>query len=340
MVYSLGIDTSNYTTSVALVDEQDNILYDDRRLLNVKDGELGLRQQEAFFQHVKRLPGMTKALIDVVNNDYKGEIGMISVSDKPRNVEGSYMPCFQAGVSIAKTLNAAWGIPIKYFSHQEGHIEAGKRFSSLRDEKSLIAFHFSGGTTEALEVNDHNIELIGGTNDISFGQLIDRIGQMLGYPFPSGEQLDYGAIRSSSGREIYNDVDGLIFPDIKTRNIISDFPISKVINNKINLSGIETWLKRHIEKQGILHQDQKDLIALALFTEIGSIIIEMMKGISLDTCLYDFLFVGGVSSSSYIRSYVQNHGKKLGFNVAFASPDMSSDNAVGIALLGGESLWQ
>ena len=85
--YFLGIDTSNYTTSVTLVDESENVISEKSLLLQVKKGMKGLRQQEALFQHVEHLP---KLLNQVLRDINPSEIRGIGVSDKPRNTEGGY----------------------------------------------------------------------------------------------------------------------------------------------------------------------------------------------------------------------------------------------------------
>ncbi|MBR5739871.1 MAG: O-sialoglycoprotein endopeptidase, partial [Firmicutes bacterium] len=177
----LGIDTSNYRTSVALVNDRGEIIYNHRELLEVPEGKKGLRQSEAFFQHVMRLPDALEPALE-----YRDSITGIACSSRPRPREGSYMPCFMAGETVARELASALNVPLREFSHQEGHIEAVKYFSALRDTDDVVFFHFSGGTTEAV----YRDEIVGGTLDIAFGQVLDRIGQKMGLSFPSGEELD------------------------------------------------------------------------------------------------------------------------------------------------------
>ena len=180
--YVLGIDTSNYKTSIALV-SADGIAYDERRFLTVKEGELGLRQSEALFQHVKNLPEMFEEM-------GAHNICAISYSSKPRPIEGSYMPCFLAGKSFAKSFASLSAIPAFAFSHQEGHIESAKYGLELGNtNESFIACHFSGGTCEILLSDSNTIKKIGGSKDISFGQVLDRLGVELGLKFPCGEEL-------------------------------------------------------------------------------------------------------------------------------------------------------
>ena len=115
----LGFDTSNYTTSIAVYDGVQG--QNSSRLLDVRPGELGLRQSDALFAHVKRLPELADALFASVEH---GSIDAIGVSTRPRAVEGSYMPCFLAGVATAQTMASALGVPCYAFSHQQGHIAA------------------------------------------------------------------------------------------------------------------------------------------------------------------------------------------------------------------------
>ena len=188
----LGFDTSNYTTSLAAFDgaKGENV----SRLLPVKPGELGLRQSEALFSHVKRLPELSDRLFADCS---PGEIRAIGVSTRPRAVEGSYMPCFLAGESQARVLAAALRVPVYSFSHQQGHVAAVLWSAGRMDlfGQTFLAWHLSGGTTELLLVKTTregrvDCARIGGTTDISAGQLIDRTGQLLGLDFPSGKALD------------------------------------------------------------------------------------------------------------------------------------------------------
>ena len=118
----LGIDTSNYTTSVALLTTEGEPVANLRRLLTVKEGERGLRQSDALFAHTKNLPELMREAEKYLCGRRPLALG---VSTRPRNVDGSYMPCFLAGVSIAEGISAMLGAPLFKFSHQCGHVMAG-----------------------------------------------------------------------------------------------------------------------------------------------------------------------------------------------------------------------
>ena len=187
----LGIDTSNYTTSAAAFDGRDGV--NRSRLLDVAPGQLGLRQSDALFSHVKRLPVLMEQLFSAVS---PGEIQAVAVSTRPRAVEGSYMPCFLAGVAVAKSLAAALGVPCHEVSHQQGHVAAALWSAGRMDlmDRPHLAWHLSGGTTELLSITPEGknvrAEKIGGTSDISAGQIMDRTGKLLALPFPAGKALD------------------------------------------------------------------------------------------------------------------------------------------------------
>ncbi len=106
----LGIDTSNYTTSCALFDSEKRTVAQRKRLLPVKAGEKGLRQSDAVFHHTVQLPQLMEELFDGA-----GDIAAVGVSEKPRDAEGSYMPCFLVGVNSARCVGAAAGKPVHTF---------------------------------------------------------------------------------------------------------------------------------------------------------------------------------------------------------------------------------
>ena len=105
----LGIDTSNYTTSAAVYDDETGKIIQNKKFLPVKAGECGLRQSDAVFHHVSQL---TEVASDIVRNT--GKIKAVCVSSRPRNIEGSYMPCFLPGKMAGELLSAAYKCDIYY----------------------------------------------------------------------------------------------------------------------------------------------------------------------------------------------------------------------------------
>ena len=313
--FVLGIDTSNYKTSVAITDLKGNIISDARRFLQVRQGERGLRQSHALFQHIENLPFLVEEAISSISRD---EIVAVAVSTRPRPVDGSYMPVFRAGESTARSIAAALDVPIYEFSHQEGHIKAiasGTRFDS---EDEFLSYHLSGGTCELLKVktteSGYEIEILGGTKDISYGQVIDRLGVLLGMSFPAGEEMDKLALESAAETKL-----------------LKKIPLD---NLEINLSGIDTQCKRCVENaEGNI---DKAALSKELFSKIADSLAALTKKAVETTGINKVLFAGGVSSSSYIRAYLGKAFARENIIYEFGDPVLSSDNSVGIAFLGGK----
>ena len=299
----LAFDTSNYTTSVASFDgtEGHNI----SRLLDVEQGALGLRQSDALFAHVKRLPELADRLFSDIGTDAGFEA--VGVSTRPRAVEGSYMPCFLAGESQARVLGAALGVPVLPFSHQQGHIAAslwGSGHMELMDEPHL-AWHLSGGTTELLRVTPEkkgsvHAEKIGGTTDISAGQLIDRTGKLLGLPFPSGKHID-ALSRSAQDRQVFR---------------------VKVQETTFSLSGVQN----KVEQYHAAGNSPEETAGYALRCLIGAI-VRATENALLEYPGSSVVFAGGVASNTLLRSSCAS------LPAIFCPPQFATDNALGVAVL-------
>ena len=308
----IGIDTSNYTTSLAAADQDGRIISDRRKLLTVKPGERGLRQQEAFFQHVANIPSLFDELITDIGDC---KVDGISCSTRPRPVEGSYMPVFSAGESFARVLAGAYVCPLHTYSHQEGHVAAASHGTPLEGADDFVFFHLSGGTTEAVMLPEY--EMVGKTLDISFGQLIDRAGVALGMDFPCGREMD--GLAMSAG------------PD----DAIS-LPVIKVKDGTVNLSGIESACQRYIGQDETV---DKASFSGELFSLIADALKKMTVQIKEKTGMSRFLFAGGVSSSQYISRKLQE-SLPDDIEIYFGKPELCRDNAVGTALLGGKDTWR
>lgn len=302
----LGIDTSNYTTSVAVCNTDGEVLVNRKALLPVKSGECGLRQSDAVFAHVKNLP----VLIDALRTELRGKrIGAVAVSEKPRSVEGSYMPCFLSGVAVAEAFGAAWDVPLYRFSHQDGHIMAALVSSGAWNSVSgapFAAFHVSGGTTEVLYVRPQfagfDVEAVGGTEDLNAGQAIDRAGVMMGLSFPCGKEMEQLAAAFRGN-----------LPPIRVC----------VRDCKCNLSGLQNLTQK-------LYAETHDPAAVSayVFAFIGKSLQTMTEQLDLRFPEIPIVYAGGVMSNRMLQKQLS-----VRKNTYFAEPAFSADNAAGIALL-------
>ncbi len=299
----LGIDTSNYTTSAALYDTESGRLVTAGKLLPVRKGEAGLRQSDAVFHHTKQLPEVMERVFSEMNGIPDG----IGVSVRPRNVEGSYMPCFLCGEGLADSVSAVCGIPVYKTSHQVGHILAALYSAGMLElaEKRFIAFHVSGGTTDCLlcEPDKENILKIseaGTSLDLKAGQAVDRVGLMLGLDFPCGKQLE--ALAAESGER---------------------FSVKPVIRDgNCCLSGLENKCRTMLDK-GASREDT----ALYCLEYIYMTVKEMTAYALKTYGQLPVVFAGGVMSDRIIRNKLEKD-----FSAYFAEPEFSCDNAAGTAV--------
>ena len=306
----LGIDTSCYTTSVAF-SSVGRIVNCKRRLLSVEQGERGLRQAEGVYQHTRALPELLEQLIEETP---EAKIKGICVSARPRNKDDSYMPVFMTGVSFARALAAALHVPLEFTSHQQGHIRAAMVDSGLPDG-NFVALHLSGGTTQTVltDTNVSEIKEIGGTSDLNAGQLVDRTGVYLGLHFPCGPELEKLA---------------------KNGNAKSLIPVSSK-NLTCSFSGSETQVQRMI-KEGINPSD----IAMEVYSFLARSIARLIASAAEEAHVRNFLLAGGVASSSLLRELLPQRVKKLNSSLKlyWARPELSGDNACGVALIGDERM--
>jgi N6-L-threonylcarbamoyladenine synthase len=303
----LGIDTSCYRTSLALA-EGGEIVAEVGKLLDVPAGERGLRQSEALFQHIKRLPELMEALMA----QSAKSIEAVAVSVKPRPVTESYMPVFTAGASLAKSVAAALRVPIFDTTHQQGHVRAALVGCALKDD--FLAVHLSGGTTEILRVGAGlSIELLGGAADISAGQLVDRVGVALGLPFPAGPHLEALAVKGEAH---------------------SSLPVS-VSRMKASFSGAEAQLMRNIERGA-----PPEAVAAEVYSHLARTLARLISQAAAETGLSDVLLAGGVASSALLRRLLPERMNRLNDSVRihWAKPALSGDNAAGVALIGCDRL--
>lgn len=301
----LGFDTSNYTTSAALYYPEENRIVHRKKLLPVKEGERGLRQSDAVFHHTNQLHEITRELFE----NEKAVIDGIGASAFPRMAEGSYMPCFLVGLNTAKVLSCVLNKSVNITSHQNGHIVAALYSAGRLDllKEKFLAFHVSGGTTEALLVEPCEEEiikctLVASSLDLKAGQAIDRAGVMMGLKFPSGAEMDKLAQKSER-----------TFKKIKVYSKGAD----------VSLSGLENKCRKMLSEN-----ESKEDISMFCFQYILSAVDTMTEKLLAEYGNLPLLYSGGVMSNSIIKEKLIEK-----YNGIFAIPEFSADNAAGVAIL-------
>lgn len=300
---TLGIDTSNYATSLAVFDTNaGEVVCDCKKFLPVKPGQMGLRQSDALFHHTCALPQMLAELGSKVDLT---RIEAVGVSAKPRPVEGSYMPCFLAGVNAASAFALARNLPLLQTTHQQGHIAAALFATgeiSLFTQEVLV-FHVSGGTTDLLLCQGADaIVPLGTSSDLYAGQAVDRLGVKLGFPFPAGTYVSEQAAQCPDK----------IRPKVSVRGM------------ECSLSGLENQCAR-------LLQEGKTVAYVCKYCLlcIGETLVRMADAALREHPGLPVVFAGGVMSSELIKTYVMHWVP----GAHFVAGKFASDNAIGISVL-------
>ena len=304
----IGIDTSCYTTSVAVIGDDGILLNENRLMLQVKPGERGLRQSEAVFQHIQNLPRLME------ESKVPMPIKAVTASIKPRPVDGSYLPVFKVGASLGESLAYLVGVPFIETSHQEGHLRASLYQRPL-PKGNFLAWHLSGGTTELLLAKatpeGFNIEKVGGSSDLQVGQFVDRIGVALGARFPAGVFLEGLAKYSDSKESLPVVTNGLT----------------------ISFSGPESAGRRLVDS-GISQQELARRVFNCISQALIKVTLEAVKSYQVGLVL----FSGGVAANELIRAALLQEKTLQDLELVFASKELSGDNAVGVGLIGWDAL--
>lgn len=314
----LGFDTSCYTTSAAVIAEDGQVIAFSRKLLPVEAGQCGLRQSEAVFAHIKQMPTVMENLRSQLNQVSGTKLCAVCASRTPRNTENSYMPVFSVGLSHAKAVAAALGVPCYETDHQSGHIAAGTIGNPTMPAR-FTALHLSGGTTELLNVNGSQISQIGGSMDLHAGQMVDRVGVRLGLPFPSGPHLEALAMKCSESTT------ALLPCNMENEDLYCHF------------SGAETKVYQLLQSKTYTSERLAAEVYDLLARTVARLLIAGCSTNGTDAALV----VGGVSSSALFRKLLTERLRKsrAGFKVFFGNPEYSGDNAAGVALI-GLRMWQ
>lgn len=306
--FFVGFDTSNYTTSAAVCDADGEVLLNVKVPLSVKDGARGLRQSDAVFGHTQNMPAISAALKKFFEERADYEISSVGYSAYPRDISGSYMPCFLVGRSVAAASSALLGAAVYPFSHQAGHIMAALYSSHSLGlcQKNFFAFHVSGGTTDILRVSGFEngrftAERVGGTLDLNAGQVIDRVGVYMGLPFPAGREMEKLALNHMGKIPRYT---------------------QSVHALSCNLSGVENKAKALFDST-----KNPSLVSAYTLRAVCDALCILSENLIKIHGESPIVYAGGVMSCSILKERLS------AFSERFAAPEFSSDNAAGISLL-------
>ncbi len=348
----LGVDTSAYTTSVAVVTLDGELVFERRIVLDVPAGRRGLRQSDAVFQHVNNLPVLLEAAAD----ETKGRLAAMGASVcTPFSSRLIHARVSRRRKRRPLARGVAWdrvrsGIPSRR-THLGRFVVRGATRDV--DGRGRVDRHAaSGGTTELFRVTRRplvdaardsglsaadglvrwDVHLLSATEDLYVGQFIDRAGVRLGLPFPAGPHLERLAVEGD--------------------RTVAPLPVA-VRGSRLSFSGPDTAAKRLWER-GIpaahVAAAVQQCVADSLARWAGNVLASEVTAVKVDDARDvlrarasslnaprqqsrpRFLGVGGVMANKRLRVALTEKLSVLGLDCIFAAPGYSVDNAVGVAL--------
>jgi N6-L-threonylcarbamoyladenine synthase len=219
------------------------------------------------------------------------------------------------GVCFAKGLSLARGIPIIGVNHMDAHIYAN--FIDETPKFPFVSLTVSGGHTQLIYVDDFfDHKLLGQTRDDAAGEAFDKIGKILGLPYPAGPVIDE---KARTGNPHFH-----------------DFPQSMLNNGfEFSFSGLKTSVLYYLQKKkkSFLDKHLNDLCA-SVSRAITEVLAKKLCKAVEHTGVKTMVLAGGVSANSMLRQKTENLAAKLGCNLHVPSIEYCTDNAAMIAVTG------
>lgn len=313
----LGIETSCDDTAAA-------VIRDGRLLSSVVSTQLehadwgGVVPELASRAHERTIvPVVEKALREAGIS--RRDLDAIAVTVGPGLV-GSLL----VGVSFAKAASLALDIPLLAVNHLEGHLA-----SLYLDEVGPSCPHacliVSGGHTQIMKVlGPGSSEILGRTRDDAAGEAFDKVGKLLGLPYPGGPEIDR---RAADGNPAFH-----------------AFPRTRLKGYDMSFSGIKTNVLYHLnaipetERDAYLEEHMDDLCA-SFQEAVVDMLVAPLKKAMRDTGLKELGLVGGVSANSRLRARLDELVDSLGGTLFVPPLAYCMDNAAMIAMAGYRQ-WQ
>lgn len=308
-IYVLGIETSCDETAAAVVKEGPLIcsnVVSSSLFLHRRYG--GIVPEIAFRKHLESIAVVADSALKQAGLKLK-QVRAVSVTSGP-GLQGALL----VGISFAKAVAFALGIPVLGIDHLQSHIYAVNFSESVK--LPFIALVVSGGHTNLYLVRDyHKTELLGSTLDDACGEAFDKVAKILGLGYPGGPIIERLAKKGNTSR--------FKFSCSGTKN-----------NFDFSFSGIKTAVLYAFTKQKKKSLDIRADIAAAFQECVVSTLAKKALCACLKLGLARLVVAGGVSANNYLRTRMIQEAKKEGIAVYFPSKKLCTDNAVMVAGLG------
>ncbi len=314
-MYILGIESSCDETSAAVVSMGDG----ERRILsNIVASQIethrlygGVVPEIASRAHIEAISKITYEALSVAGIGIE-DVGCIAVTSHP-----ALIGALLVGVNFAKSLAYAKGIPLVSVNHVKAHVAAAYLEYGIL-EPPFTALVVSGGHTSIYDVRDYTTFCeIGGTRDDAAGEAFDKIGRVIGMPYPAGAAMDKLAYEGRA------DAYKLPSPALLGDNL--DFSFSGLKTAALNIINSER------QKGG--EPDHADLTATYTRVIVDAIVKKMGQAIDKNGTKR-LVLAGGVAANSHIRAALEKLCDKKGVEFYRPSLSLCSDNAAMVAAAG------
>ena len=328
-MYILGIETSCDETAAAVVEETNDAEHPWRVRSSVVASQVAIHREWggvvpelASRQHVRDICGVVeRALSDAGVSSH--DLQAIAVTHGPGLV-GSLL----VGVSFAKSLAAAWQLPLVPVHHLAGHIE-----SLFLQHGPLplpaIVLVVSGGHTSLYEIREAgHYRAIGRTRDDAAGEAYDKVAKLIGLGYPGGPVID---TRAKAGRDT-----AFEFPVARMTHPDRAAPLEKG-QWDFSFSGLKTAVLRHVKARGDGWKPT-DAESADLCASFQRAVVEALLDKTFAAARWygarSIGIAGGVSANSRLRADAAAIGERIGLPVFVPGLALSTDNAAMIAAAG------
>ncbi|MGQ0625126.1 MAG: tRNA (adenosine(37)-N6)-threonylcarbamoyltransferase complex transferase subunit TsaD [Sporichthyaceae bacterium] len=227
----------------------------------------------------------------------------------------------QVGVAAAKAYAIAWDVPFYGVHHLAGHVAVDTLEHGALPAAS-IALIVSGGHSSLLRVDDlvrDPLHILGSTMDDAAGEAFDKVGRVLGLPFPGGPWIDKSAREGNPA--------AIAFPRGLTRP--GDPPL------EFSFSGLKTAVARWVEKR---ERDGEPVPVADVAASFQEAVVDVLVTKSIAACratgIEHLLIVGGVAANSRLRALAAERCAAAGLRLRVPAPKYCTDNGAMIAALG------
>lgn len=306
---TLGIESSCDETSIALL--EDGRIVKNKIFSQQEHSQYGgVVPEIASRAHLDKIDRLTSSVLNETGMKIK-DIDLIAVTDSP-GLAGALL----VGISFALGIHTATGIPVTGINHLEGHI-CSVFLEHPQLQYPFLALVVSGGHTAIYKVVEvGTYECLGETVDDASGEAFDKIGKLIGFPYPAGRAIEQTAATA-------------VMPNPITFPVAQ---VSKIPGLNFSFSGLKTAVKYFISsKDELFIQENRPQICAAFQNAVIDSLVNNLWKASSQTGIRDVALVGGVACNGALRSALK---MRFDNRVYFPVPSLCTDNAAMIALAG------